>query len=411
MRETWAGLGPIADRATVKITRRLVQLGFLTLTIVGVYIWQGNAERWCPFGGVEGIYTYVTEGNLVCSLGVSNFYILGGVLLMTLLVRRAFCSHICPIGTLSEWLHGLGGRVGLPRLRVAPRADRLLSLLKYVALVIILWVTWSAAELHFRVCDPCYALISRHGEDITMWAYIVAGAIVLASLVLTLPFCRWLCPLAAVLNPFSRIGVGRIQRGAEACVDCGACAAACPVAIPVDRCREVTAARCLACMNCVTVCPTRAEGALRFAHRGAKSAWPYGVVVAVVLGCVGVAVAAAYAVPLPSFTREWGTPPAQSATVELRIRDLTCRGRATLLVYYLERDDEYALAGYRRLEAWPGPGEALVRITYDPAATDETAIKDAIVEAYFDLVGRVWRPSPFEIVGYDPLGLGASGSP
>ena len=73
-------------------TRRIVQIVFLLLTVVGVFVMRGNAERWCPFGGVEAIYTYAREGNMLCSLGTYNFFILGGVLLSALLVRRAFCG-------------------------------------------------------------------------------------------------------------------------------------------------------------------------------------------------------------------------------------------------------------------------------------------------------------------------------
>ncbi len=87
-------------------TRRCVQFGFLLLVLVGVYVVGGNCERWCPFGGVEALYTYVHEGNMLCSLGTANFFMLGGVLLMTLLMRRAFCGYACPIGTISEWLRG-----------------------------------------------------------------------------------------------------------------------------------------------------------------------------------------------------------------------------------------------------------------------------------------------------------------
>ena len=65
-------------------TRRAVQLGFLTLTLVGVFYFGANCERWCPFGGVEALYAYVAEGDVLCSLGVSNFFILGGVLLSVL---------------------------------------------------------------------------------------------------------------------------------------------------------------------------------------------------------------------------------------------------------------------------------------------------------------------------------------
>ncbi len=157
-------------------TRRIVQGLFLALVLVGVFGLQANCERWCPFGGVEAIYTYVAEGNMLCSLGVSNFFILGGVLAATLLVRRAFCGYMCPIGTLSEWLRSLGSRLGIPELHVSTNWDRLLGLCKYAVLAIVLVLTYRAGELIFRGFDPCYALLSRHGEDITFWAYIVSGA-------------------------------------------------------------------------------------------------------------------------------------------------------------------------------------------------------------------------------------------
>ena len=102
----------------MKKARRAVQFGFLALTLGSVFVVGGNCERWCPFGGVEALYTYAAEGNLLCSLGTSNFFILGGVLAMTVLLRRAFCGYACPLGTISEWLHALGRRLRIPNVRV-----------------------------------------------------------------------------------------------------------------------------------------------------------------------------------------------------------------------------------------------------------------------------------------------------
>ncbi|MGD8451453.1 MAG: 4Fe-4S binding protein [Phycisphaerae bacterium] len=388
----------------MKYTRRLIQLAFLTLTVVAVFVVRGNAERWCPFGGVEAIYQYTQEGNLLCSLGVSNFYVLAAVLLSTLLLRRAFCSYICPLGTVSEWLGAGARKLGLPQWRVPHALDRVLALLKYVVLVAILYFTWRVGELVFRGYDPCYALLSRHGEDITIWAYVICGVLVVASLLVMLPLCRWLCPLAAVLNPFSWLGLTRIRRGDEACIECGACAAACPMGIRVDRVREVTAARCTGCFECTEACPTRGDGALVWGPpKKLGRSWPRGALVAVLLACIGGAVVLAYALPLPSFVHTRGTPPAEIASVELGVHDLTCRGRANLFVYYVERDDYLAVPGYLRIEAWPGPGAARCVISYDPAETDESQIKAAITEPYFDALGGSWRPSPFRIEGYDPL--------
>lgn len=386
----------------MRTTRRLVQLGFLVLTLAGVFVLRGHAERWCPFGGVEAIYTYWTEGNLTCSLGVSNFYILGGVLLATLLLRRAFCGYVCPIGAVSEWVQGAARRMGVRAWRVPPRLDRGLALLKYAVLGVILYFTWKAGELIFRGFDPCYALISRHGEDITVWAYVVAGGILAASTVLLVPFCRWLCPLAAVFTPFSRFGLTRVRRHEDACVDCGACTRACPMAIPVDKVREVTAARCTSCLECVAACPKTA-GAMSWGppHRLGRR-WPQAALVVLLLACLGGAVAATYAFPLPSFVQSRGEPPARTASVKLTVSGVACRHGTMRFVEWLDRNDEYAVRGYLKVEAWPAPDGGVVRLTYDPSKVDEAGVKRAIVMPYFDLLEGTLRSSPYEIEGYRP---------
>jgi len=393
-----------------RLTRRGVQFGFLALTLVGVFVFQANCERWCPFGGVESIYGYVTEGNMVCSLAVSNFYILGGVLLMTLLLRRAFCGYMCPIGTISEWLRSVSKRLRIPEIRVPSGVDRVLSLLKYAVLAVIVYTTWQAAELLFRAYDPCYALISRHGTDITIWAYVVAGAIVLGSLILSLPFCRWFCPFAAVLHPLSRIGLTQVTRDEESCKNCGKCSKVCPVAIPVDQVTHVNHASCLSCFNCVDACSTIGVSAMRWGpsrqfKKWLGQHWSQAALIAILLTCTTAAVATSYLLPLPSFVKVRGTAPDTTVAAQLEIENLDCRGRANLLFWFLERDDLYTLPGYLRLEAWPQPGAAPVKIHYDPAETNEAMLKRAITEPYYNLVEDQWRPSPFSIVGYDPLAI------
>jgi ferredoxin len=392
----------------MKTTRRIAQAGFLLLTIIGVFVVGANAEVWCPFGGIEGLYTYWSEGNLICSLGVSNFYILAGVFLMTLLLRRAFCGYVCPIGTISDWIHAAARRLRIPHPRIPAWADRGLGLLKYVVLAAIVLFTWQAGELLFRGYCPAYALISRHGADIAWWAYAVAGTIGAVSLVVAMPFCRWFCPFAAVLSPLSRFGLTRVKRDTAACTGCRACSRACPMAIPVDALAQVTAARCLACLNCVEACPKASAGALTWGPpQRLGGRWPQAVLVAILLVCTAGAVSAAWLAPIASFVKTHGTPPAQVAAVELEIRELTCRGRANLLVWFLQRDDLSAPLRYFKLEAWPGPGPARAKIAYDPAETDEEAIKRAVTEPYFqanaDTVAARWFPSPFRIEGYDPL--------
>ena len=389
--------------------RRITQFGLLAVTLLGVFVWGANCERWCPFGGVETLYAYTREGNMLCSLGVSNLYVLAGVLLTALLVRRAFCGYVCPIGTLSEYVRAVARRLRIPELRVAGRPDRGLSLLKYAVLAVVIVATWKAGELVFRAYDPCYALIGRHGTDITVWAYVVSGAIVVGSLFVAVPFCRWFCPMAAVLALPARCGLARIERDGQTCNECGACDKACLMAIPVHTLERVTDARCTQCMRCVDACPQKAKGALRWSlpHRPDSTApaprragW---IVAAVLAACIGGAVAASYRFPVPSFVATVGRPSGETERLELSVENVSCRGRARLLVWFLERDDSYAVDGYLRVEAWPGPGRAKVVVRFDPSATDRDAIRRAVTEPYYQLADDFWRSSPFAIEGYDPL--------
>jgi ferredoxin len=386
----------------------VVQFGFLGLTLIGVFYFGANCERWCPFGGVEALYSYIAEGDMLCSLAVSNFFILGGVLLSVLIVRRSFCGYMCPIGTISAWLHEIARSLHLRQFRVRPSLERWLWPLKYLVLIAILIGTWHAGELIFRGFDPCYALIGRHGPDITIWAYVVSGVIVVGSAFVSLPFCRWLCPLAAVLNPLSSFSVTRVRRDAGRCTECGVCSRGCPMDIPVDQSAEVTRPDCLGCMECIDACPANRSNRWTLSWgppRRLQQRWPQALVIAVLLTCTGLSIGASYFFPFASFVRIRGTKPSDVTSMTIQVGDLTCRGRANLFHYFLTRDDVSAVSGYLKLEAWPGPGLAKVRITYDAAQTNEAAIKRAIVEPYYDSVAGYWRDSPFQIEGYDPLDL------
>ena len=165
------------------MTRRAIQIAALAATLLSVFWLRGNAEVFCPMGGVESLYTYLREGNLTCSLAVSNFFLLGGTLLSVLLLRRGVCSYLCPVGAISEGLYALRKRLVARPLRgacehgTAGCAAEVCGAGGHPVFHLVF------GRALFRGYCPAYALISRHGTDITVWAYVISAVLVLASLV------------------------------------------------------------------------------------------------------------------------------------------------------------------------------------------------------------------------------------
>ena len=179
------------------------------------------------------------------------------------LLRKAFCSWLCPVGTLSEFLWKLGRRFFRRTFHLPRWVDLPLRGLKYLLLAFFLWAvgSMSAAEIAAFLRSP-YGLIA----DVKMLNFFrflgLSGAISLAVLMLASVliqnfWCRYLCPYGALLGLASLISPVRINRNPQACIDCARCARACPAALPVDKLTSVKSAECTACLECVAICPAR----------------------------------------------------------------------------------------------------------------------------------------------------------
>ena len=95
--------------------RIIIQIIFLVATIlIGLrHIMPGEGTKggafdaFCPFGGIETLWLYLTTGQTLETTNLLNFSILIGVLGVSLLAGRAFCGWMCPVGTMQDLLDGL----------------------------------------------------------------------------------------------------------------------------------------------------------------------------------------------------------------------------------------------------------------------------------------------------------------
>jgi ferredoxin len=313
-----------ARRDRSQLFRRSFQFAFLALNLwigTAFYFWvrafetgsqvplmtrPSGVEGWLPIAGMMNTKYWLTTGQIPATHPAAMFLFVA-FLAIAFLFRKAFCSWICPVGTLSEYLWRVG-RLILSRNFHLPRwIDIPLRGLKYLLLGFFVWaVANMSADAIAEFMHAPYGTIA----DVRMLnffrylgetAAIVLAVLAVGSVLIQTFWCRYLCPYGALLGIASFFSRLRIRRAEETCIDCAKCAKACPSNLPVDKLITIKSAECTGCLECVAICP--AEGALDLslppwansASPRRLPAWAMALgIAALFLGIVGFAKASGY---------------------------------------------------------------------------------------------------------------------
>jgi polyferredoxin len=266
--------------------RRIVQGAFLVLNAwIGLqfYLWvrwleiggagmpvsrPAGVEGWLPIAGLMNLKYWLVTGR-VPAIHPAAMFLLLGFLLMSLLLKKAFCAWLCPVGTLSEYLWKFGRKVFGRNLQPPRWLDISLRSLKYILLGFFVFViaSMSAEGLADFMGSP-YGVVAdvkmlNFFRTMTTTGILVLVVLGTLSVLIQNFWCRYLCPYGALMGLVSLLSPMKIRRDPVACIDCGKCAKACPAHVQVDQLVQIRTVECSACMACVASCP--AENALQFA--------------------------------------------------------------------------------------------------------------------------------------------------
>ncbi|HOO37488.1 MAG TPA: 4Fe-4S binding protein [Deltaproteobacteria bacterium] len=263
----------------IKYLRWPVQLlSFLLLVVVLVgtfcYFTAGVVSLPCPTGTLQNIAA--TKHIVFASAGAALVLIV-----LTILLGRAFCGWVCPFGFFLDLVGSVVPKFGLPKFLKS-------RMIKYG---ILGGAIGGAAGLGFQpfctVC-PIGSICRSYGVSGVLQGAELAIVPAIASLELgqRRSWCRYFCPVGAVLALAAKIGLIKIVIGAKQCkkFSCMQCADICPMGI-IDReaLREGTAPKipmdeCILCMRCVDTCPY-SSAKIRFRWQktipGEVKAWTY----------------------------------------------------------------------------------------------------------------------------------------
>ncbi|MDJ0808123.1 MAG: 4Fe-4S binding protein [Gammaproteobacteria bacterium] len=224
-------------------------------------------------------------GNLLMGV-MPTLITLGIFLVLFMLLSKAFCGWICPLGTFQEFMHMLGQKLGLQRRESLEHTTvKKVRPVKWFVLVLLVFGFPVLAgmgmvnhDLGNPFCNICPSRIlttlavgdttQLHVDTastttivLSLLAVFLFGLMTALALTLRQPFCR-VCPMLALHAVFRKLGLLRLVKNATPrCEKCGICADACPMDIKeihTDMQRHnVTFEDCTLCGRCVEFCPDK----------------------------------------------------------------------------------------------------------------------------------------------------------
>lgn len=211
----------------------------------------------CPFGSVVSIYQLITTGTMVKKVHEAANVVFGMILVSSVLFGPVFCSFMCPLGTVQEWIATVGRRFGVKKVHVSQRNHKILSFGRYIVLVWVVYVTARSGDILFRDYDPYYALFNFYTGEVAISALVILFMVLITSLFIERPWCKYACPFGAVLGVTNKFRLFSITRREKTCIRCNRCYTSCPMGIDVSNVKKVNSTLCNSCMTCTSdqVCP------------------------------------------------------------------------------------------------------------------------------------------------------------
>lgn len=399
----------------IRITFQLIFLALILYVGVRPFFdkaYLADFEKYCPFGGISSLFAKLEVGTLACNMNETQIFLGLGLLLTAGLIGKLFCSYVCPIGTVTEWLGRLGERLKIRR-EIPAKLDRWMRVLKYLLLFITVYFTMTSSELFCKTFDPYFAAVNLFGNnDIVLYYAIPAFIITVGgAIIFRLFWCKYLCPLGALTNIFMNIGaagsvivlffaanllgaglsfvwllgglvaagmvnevgfmrsffmpIPKIRKG-DACSNCGFCDAKCPQGINISEVETVNHIDCNLCTDCVYSCP-KANVLSINNKKNLKYLSPIVVVIVIAASLV----AASY-FEFTTLSVQWGKPAGQGAVYrQAGIKNVKCFGSSKTLAGQLEGiEGIYGLDTYAQSHT--------VVVYYDPSVISEKEVKESL---------------------------------
>lgn len=274
---------------------RKIRIALAAIFIVGItLLFVGIGDQW---------WGWMAKLQFLPSCLALNAAVIVGILLLTFVFGRIYCSVLCPLGVFQDvilWLRRTCGKIGndarvrhLKSLKdrgVKPANVKKSPLkhfaytkehkwVRYPVLILSAISIIASGQMLIAFIAP-YSAYGRmvhsivglsEGRNIGLPLLITAAVtfvvIVISAWIWGRGYCNTICPVGTTLSLVSRFSLFRPTIDASKCVSCGICHHNCKASCIDGTNRIIDYSRCVDCFDCIDNC---SSGAIKYRFVGLK---------------------------------------------------------------------------------------------------------------------------------------------
>ena len=266
---------------------RKIRIILATVMLIGI-TWlfvdfTGTAHHW---------FAWMPKLQLLEAILALNVVVIIGLVVLTLVFGRIYCSVICPLGIMQDIFGWLGKKAKKNRYTYSKE----MKWLRYPMLVVFVIALVAGVGTLFQLLAPYSAFgriatnllqpvwqagnnvlasIAEHYDSYAfyhtnIWLRAMPSFIISAVTLVVLAvlawcngrtYCNTICPVGTILSFISRFSFLKIHFDSEKCRNCSLCTKNCKAACINFKTHTVDYSRCVVCGDCIKSCKF---GALRY---------------------------------------------------------------------------------------------------------------------------------------------------
>lgn len=218
----------------------------------------------CPIGSLQAVLTN-REYNF-------SLYVLGFLFLFGVILGRFICGFLCPFGLIQDLLYKIPF---IKKIKILP-GEKILKYFRFLFLFVFVIILpmfisdflgngepWFCKYIcpvgTLEASIPLIILNNTFRTAIGFlykFKFTILLTIVILSVFLYRPFCRYICPLGAIYGLFNKVSFFRFEINTEKCLNCGICKNECKLDIDISK--NPNSMDCIRCGDCIKKCPVNA---------------------------------------------------------------------------------------------------------------------------------------------------------